>query len=134
MQSTKPFSETLVAILEMSGVSQRELARRTQQRDEWGSPMTVSLLLKEEIRPTIWAMEAIAGALGVSPDTFAEYRLATVRVSLDPLEVPLEKALENLERLQHPERVSGPAADEEEPEPLSPRETRGDDGGQAASS
>ena len=42
------------------------------------------------------AMELIAKACGVQPAYFAEYRLALAMRELDPAEVGLEQALENL--------------------------------------
>jgi len=42
------------------------------------------------------AMELVARACGVEPEYFAEYRLAAAMRELDPTEVGLGQALENL--------------------------------------
>jgi len=53
---------------------------------------------KRPLAPEI--LEGIAGALGVEPTVFPEYRLAIARRELDPSEPPkgvgLEQALQNL--------------------------------------
>lgn len=128
MRSDKPFPAVLGALLAEQELSQRELARRCQYRASWGSSTGLKLLRHGEMRPTMHAMETIAGALGVAPETFAEYRLGQVRLRLDPDVVGLPEALTELARL------TGPAADAE-PEPHAPgAEARGDREGRAASS
>ncbi len=95
-QSSKPFPATLRKILEDEEVSQRELARRTI-RHGWGSMAAINLLYLGKLTPTIEAMEAISTALKIPPETFAEYRLAVVRRSLDPSQVGLRRALKALD-------------------------------------
>lgn len=95
-QSEQPLPKTLRKLLEEEGISQRELARRTR-RHGWGSVPAINMLCLGKLAPTIEAMEAIATALKINPDTFAEYRLATVRRDLDPEKVGLRKALRSLE-------------------------------------
>jgi transcriptional regulator with XRE-family HTH domain len=95
-RSHQPFPQTLRKLLSDQGVSQRELARRTR-RHGWGSVPAVNLLANDQLDPTIPAMEAIARALEVNPDYFAEYRLAIYRRDFDPKQVGLKKALRNLD-------------------------------------
>jgi hypothetical protein len=47
-------------------------------------------------KPSMRAMDLIARACSISPDYFAEYRLAMAMRELDPEVVGLEQALENL--------------------------------------
>jgi transcriptional regulator with XRE-family HTH domain len=94
--SNDSFPETLARLLLEHDVSLRELSRRTMKANDWGRPSSISLLLNGELRPTLEAMEHIARALSISPDVFAEYRLARARYSLDPEAVGLKKALRNL--------------------------------------
>lgn len=128
MRSDKPFPAVLAALMAEQEVGLRELTRRCRFRADWGSHHGIGLLLRSEMRPTMHAMETIAGALGVAPETFAEYRLGQVRLRLDPDVVGLAAALKELARL------TGPAADAE-PEPHVPgAEARGGREGRAASS
>jgi transcriptional regulator with XRE-family HTH domain len=79
------------------GLTYRELAGRTRQLD--GKGMThahINMLANGHDRPSTRAMELIAEACGVEPGHFAEYRLALAMRELDPDEVGLERALENL--------------------------------------
>jgi transcriptional regulator with XRE-family HTH domain len=78
-------------------LSYRELALATRAVD--GRGMThahINMLANGHDRPSIRAMELIAAACGIEPDYFAEYRLAMAMRELDPNEVGLEQALENL--------------------------------------
>jgi len=96
-QSNKPFGEALRALMAERGLSYRGLAEATRQVD--GRGMThahINMLAKGHDKPSMRAMELIAAACGVSPDHFAEYRLAAAMRELDPTEVGLEQALENL--------------------------------------
>jgi len=61
-------------------------------------------------KPSIRAMELIAQACEVDPDYFAEYRLAVAMRELDPAEVGLEQALENLNARLGARRRSGARA------------------------
>jgi transcriptional regulator with XRE-family HTH domain len=96
-ESNQPFGESLRVLMEGNGFSYRGLAQRTRQLD--GKGMThahINMLAKGHDRPSMRAMELIAEACGVEPDYFAEYRLARAMRQLDPTEVGLERALENL--------------------------------------
>ncbi len=95
-KSRRPFPETLKSLLESHEMSLRELSRRTRKQADWGRTSTMSLLLNEELRPTMEAMEHIAFAIEVRPETFAEYRLGAARRRLDPEVVGLNEALRNL--------------------------------------
>jgi transcriptional regulator with XRE-family HTH domain len=107
--STKPFGETLRALMDARGLTYRELAEETRLVD--GKGMThayINMLVKGRDKPSLRAMELVAQACGVKPDYFAEYRLNVAMRELDPAEVGLERALENLNaRL---ERRGRPAA------------------------
>lgn len=90
----KPFPEAVKALLEEQDLSQRELIRRTRKRG-WGSPGTISFLMRDEQPPTMRAVEAIATALQIRPEYFGEYRLAKARAALDPSIVGFETALKH---------------------------------------
>ena len=95
--STKPFGETLRALMDARGITYRELAEETRLVD--GKGMThayINMLVKGRDKPSVRAMELIAAACGVQPDYFAEYRLTVAMRELDPAEVGLERALANL--------------------------------------
>ena len=58
-------------------------------------------------KPSMRAMELIARACEVRPGYFAEWRLAAAMRELDPSEVGLEQALENLNARLGARRQSG---------------------------
>jgi transcriptional regulator with XRE-family HTH domain len=96
-ESSQPFGEALRELMEARGLSYRALADATRQLD--GKGMThahINMLARGHDRPSMRAMELLSKALGVNPDYFAEYRLARAMQELDPAEVGLERALENL--------------------------------------
>lgn len=99
MESKKPFPDTLKAILETEEVTHRELSRRCKERG-WGALGTINRLVNGELRPSMRAMAAVAAALRVKPETFAEYRLGAMREQLDPEVAGLKKALRTLDRCQ----------------------------------
>ena len=95
--STKPFGHALRALMDDRGLSYRGLADATRQID--GKGMThahITMLANGRDKPSMRAMELVAEVCGVEPDYFAEYRLAQAMRELDPSEVGLEQALENL--------------------------------------
>jgi transcriptional regulator with XRE-family HTH domain len=106
MRSNKPFDETLRQLLDLEGISGRELSRRTMKQSRWGSVPTISRLVKGDLAPSIKAMESIASALNVLPETFAEYRLWKARDKLDASRVGLKMALRNLAAATPPESES----------------------------
>jgi transcriptional regulator with XRE-family HTH domain len=97
MESDKPFGDTLRALMDERSLTYRSLAEATRELD--GRGMThahINMLANGHDRPSMRAMELIAKACEVQPAYFAEYRLATATRALDPTEVGLEQALENL--------------------------------------
>jgi transcriptional regulator with XRE-family HTH domain len=67
--STKPFGETLRALMDARGITYRELAEETRLVD--GKGMThayINMLVKGRDKPSVRAMELIAAACGVKPD------------------------------------------------------------------
>jgi transcriptional regulator with XRE-family HTH domain len=96
-KSTKPFGEALRELMGPRALTYRQLADETRKLD--GRGMThahINMLANGHDRPSMRAMELIAQACGVDPEYFAEYRLAAAMRELDPAEVGLEQALENL--------------------------------------
>ena len=95
--SEKPFGEALRALMSERGLTYRSLAEITRSID--GKGMThahLNMLANGHDKPSIRAMELIAEACEVRPHYFAQYRLAAAMRELDPQEVGLERALENL--------------------------------------
>jgi transcriptional regulator with XRE-family HTH domain len=101
MQSNEPFTEALKELMEEHDYGLRELSRRCQSAtDGWGSRMTIARYLNGEVRPTMKAMEVLAGVFHLEPGYFPEYRLGIARAELDPEQVGLRVALANLARRQ----------------------------------
>lgn len=95
--STEPFGETLRALMDQRGLSFRGLAKATRGLDGRGiTHAHINTLAMGHGRPSMRAMELIARACEVQPDYFAEYRLGAAMRELDPAEVGLERALEEL--------------------------------------
>jgi transcriptional regulator with XRE-family HTH domain len=95
--STKPFGDALRSLMKARRLTYRGLAEATRELD--GKGMThahINMLANGHDKPSMRAMELIAQACGAEPDYFAEYRLAAAMRELDPGEVGLEQALENL--------------------------------------
>ena len=95
--SDKPFGEALRTLMNERGFTYRSLAETTRALD--GKGMThahLNMLANGHDKPSIRAMKLIAQACEVRPDYFAQYRLAAAMRELDPAEVGLEQALENL--------------------------------------
>lgn len=61
--------------------------------------------------PSVALMELAAERLGITPDAFAEYRLAKAREALDETVVGYEDALARLKRFEKAPRPAGRAAD-----------------------
>ncbi len=109
--SDKPFGDALRVLMAERGLSYRMLADATREID--GKGMThahINMLANGHDKPSMRAMRLIATACGVEPDYFAEYRLAAAMRSLDPAEVGLEQALENLNARLGVQRSSGATA------------------------
>ena len=95
--SDKPFGEALRALMSERNLSYRSLAEMTRVLD--GKGMThahLNMLANGHDKPSMRAMTLIAQVCGVQPEYFANYRLAAAMRELDPAEVGLEQALENL--------------------------------------
>jgi transcriptional regulator with XRE-family HTH domain len=95
--SDRPFGDALRTLMDERDLTYRALAEATRRLD--GRGMThahINMLANGHDKPSMRAMELIAGACGVEPTYFAQYRLAAAMRELDPSEVGLERALENL--------------------------------------
>ena len=96
-QSDKPFGESLRLLMRERGLTYRGLADAIGALDERGlTHAHINMLANGHDRPSIRAMELIARACGVDPNYFAEYRLSIAMRELDPEEVGLDRALQNL--------------------------------------
>ena len=105
--SDRPFGDALRALMEERALSYRSLAEATRKLD--GRGMThahINMLANGHDKPSMRAMELIASACEVPPSYFAQYRLASAMRSLDPAQVGLEQALENLNARLGAERTS----------------------------
>lgn len=85
------------------GMSLEDLAFEARAHAPGGA-VSLSLIQKRlapgsDARPSRELLEAIAAALDVDPNEFAEYRLARAREDLDERVVGLEEALENYDRI-----------------------------------
>lgn len=106
--SEKPFGDSLRALMRARGLTYRALADAIGALDERGMTHAhINMLANGHDKPSLRAMELIAQACGVQPDYFAEYRLAMAMRELDPQEVGLEQALENLNARLGSRRRSG---------------------------
>jgi transcriptional regulator with XRE-family HTH domain len=109
--SDKNFGEALRDLMDERGLTYRGLAQVTQEVD--GKGMThahINMLANGHEKPSLRAMELIAKALEVQPEHFANYRLALAMRELDPAEVGLEQALENLNARLEASRTRGARA------------------------
>ena len=96
-QSDEPFGESLRLLMRERGLTYRGLADAIGALDERGMTHAhINMLANGHDRPSIRAMELIARACGVDPNYFAEYRLSIAMRELDPEEVGLDRALQNL--------------------------------------
>jgi transcriptional regulator with XRE-family HTH domain len=106
--SARPFGEALRTLMDERGLTYRGLADAIRQLDGKGiTHAHINMLANGHDRPSMRAMDLIAQACGVEPDYFAEYRLAVAMRELDPNEVGLEQALENLNARLGARRKSG---------------------------
>ena len=95
--NTKPFGESLRALMDERGLTYRGLAEEIRELDGKGiTHAHLNMLANGHDKPSMRVMELIARACSISPDYFAEYRLAMAMRELDPSVVGLEQALENL--------------------------------------
>jgi transcriptional regulator with XRE-family HTH domain len=106
--SDKPFGEALRTLMSERDLTYRSLAEETRRID--GKGMThahINMLANGHDKPSMRAMELIAQACDVQPGYFAQYRLAAAMRELDPAQVGLEQALENLNARLGERRASG---------------------------
>jgi len=109
--STKPFGDALRELMDARSLTYRALAEATREIDGRGiTHAHINMLANGHDKPSIRAMELIAWVCGVEPDYFAEYRLAAAMRELDPAEVGLEQALENLNARLGARRRAGATA------------------------
>jgi transcriptional regulator with XRE-family HTH domain len=109
--SNKRFGDALRQLMEERGLSYRSLAGATRELDGKGvTHAHINMLANGHDKPSMRAMELIAQACGVDPSYFAEYRLAVAMKALDPAEVGLEQALENLNASLAAQRKGGARA------------------------
>jgi transcriptional regulator with XRE-family HTH domain len=102
----------------------RGLAEATRKLDGKGiTHAHINMLANGHDKPSMRAMELIAAACQIDPDYFAEYRLAAAMRELDPAEVGLEQALENLNARLGARRQSGARARPSPPPQAQPRPT-----------
>ena len=115
-QSDKPFGEALRALMSGRELTYRSLAEMTRELD--GKGMThahLNMLANGHDKPSMRAMALIAQACEVQPEYFAEYRLAAAMRELDPAEVGIEQALENLSARMGERRSTGAKEDPTRP-------------------
>jgi transcriptional regulator with XRE-family HTH domain len=122
--STKPFGEALRTLMDARSLTYRGLAEATRRLDGKGiTHAHINMLANGHDKPSMRAMELIAAACDIDPDYFAEYRLAAAMRELDPSEVGLEQALENLNARLGARRQSGARARPSPPPQAQPRPT-----------
>ena len=96
-ESNEHFGDALRKLMRERALTYRGLADATREIDHKGlTHAYINMLANGHDKPSLRAMELIAQACDVEPDYFAEYRLAVAMRELDPAEVGLERALENL--------------------------------------
>ncbi len=96
-----PIRIVLTRLLAENDMSMRALARETARSSGWGTPASISLIANGTLLlPRTEAMEAIARALGIRPERFAEYEMARLREALDPRQVPFRQALATLDQFE----------------------------------
>jgi len=119
-ESTQPFGEALRALMAARGLTYRGLAQAIREIDDRGlTHAHINMLANGHDKPSLRAMELIAHACDVKPQYFAEYRLALAMRELDPSQVGLEQALENLNA-----RLGARRRRAAKPRPAPPRRAR----------
>ena len=86
------FPQEVAVRLEEKEWSLRQLARATQEDSGWGALSTIHEILSGHRRATMQAMENIAHAMHLPPESFLEYQLGLARRNLDPEVVGIEAA------------------------------------------
>lgn len=106
--SNRDFGDALRELMGEAGFSYRSLAEATRELDGRGlSHAYINMLANGHDKPSMRAMELIAPACGVQPEYFAHYRLMVAMRALDPDQVGLEQALENLNARLGAQRSNG---------------------------
>jgi transcriptional regulator with XRE-family HTH domain len=124
VNSTEPFGKALRALMESRRLSYRGLADAIGRLDERGMTHAhLNMLANGHDKPSIRAIELIARACDVSPDYFAEYRLAMAMRELDPAVVGLDQALANLNARLGARRRAGATEKPARPPQARPRPT-----------
>jgi len=96
----------------------RALAEATRELDGRGlTHAHINMLANGRDKPSLRAMELVAAACRVSPDYFAEYRLAEAMRALDPDVVGFEQAVANLNERLKASRSAGSARRVRRPRP-----------------
>jgi transcriptional regulator with XRE-family HTH domain len=122
--STQPFGDALRALMDARSLTYRGLAEATRKLDGKGiTHAHINMLANGHDKPSMRAMELIAAACEVEPEYFAEYRLAAAMRELDPAEVGLEQALENLNARLGARRASAARGRPSPPRPAQSRPT-----------
>lgn len=122
VKSNKPFPETVQSLLQLEGISRRELARRAIAHGWKRDQSSIARLVSGEIAAQPEHLEAIAKTLLIQPETFAEYRLWKARSEYDPSVIGWEQAIKNLERWEGAVGLADPPLDPDLDEPeASPR-------------
>ncbi len=122
--SNEPFGDSVRKLMQERGFSYRALADATREVDGKGlTHAHINMLANGHDKPSMRAMELVARAGGIDPGYFAEYRLAAAMRELDPTEVGLEQALENLNARLGARRRSGVRAQAPQQPQARPRPT-----------
>jgi transcriptional regulator with XRE-family HTH domain len=96
---TENFRAITARLRSERGMTMEDLAFEARRHAPSG--VSLSLIQKRlapgsDIQPSAELLAALAGAFGVEPDVYPEYRLAVARRALDEREVGLDDALETL--------------------------------------
>ena len=113
----RPLARLARELRQERGLSQEDLAFRMRDQGAGATSGAVGQIERGVIRPKRETIEALAAALGVEPERFAEYRLAAARRLFDEREVGLEEALSNLRQLEESLERRLLASDREVPPP-----------------
>lgn len=114
MKSSRPFPETLKALMDLEGLSQRELTERLKRHGFGRAHSVLHRIYVGDGEPSPELMEGLGRVFKVSPEMFAEYRLAEARRHFEPSEVGWDAAMTNLDTFEQapskPLRRHSPAA------------------------
>jgi len=101
------FPDALKALMAEQGITYRQLEERTKRNGKENrkgakglSNVSINMLATGRLAPTVESMEILARALRVEPVIFLDYRLAVLRVGLDPKIVGYDAARKLLAALE----------------------------------